>query len=120
MLKSFRNLYQKKWKPETLQLFAYRCRTNETTESIVRQEIQAGRVASYDGCAPRYCPSIEVKITRFPGRSHQVWLEPEGHDTSLVYPNGLSNGLNPDAQHRMLRSIPGLQDVEMVAPGYSV
>ena len=84
--------------------------------------MEGGRVASYaDGSsAPRYCPSFEMKVSRFPGRSHPVWLEPEGHSSPLVYPNGLSSGLGASAQERMLRSIPGLEEAQMAAPGYSV
>ena len=70
---------------------------------------------------PRYCPSIESKVTRFRGRdSHQVWLEPEGLTSDLVYPNGLSMSLPADLQARILRTIPGLQNVVMTRAGYGV
>ncbi len=55
----------------------------------------------------RYCPSLETKFARFPGRSHHVWLEPEGLDSHVLYPNGLSNSLEPDDQLHLLRTVPG-------------
>ncbi|XP_035233397.1 protein MTO1 homolog, mitochondrial-like isoform X2 [Stegodyphus dumicola] len=69
---------------------------------------------------PRYCPSIESKVLRFGGRSHQVWLEPEGLDSDLIYPQGLSCTLPEDLQLKLLRYLPGLQHVVMVRPGYGV
>ena len=61
-----------------------------------------------EGVGPRYCPSLEAKARRFPGRRHLVWLEPEGHTTHVVYPNGLSMGFDPEEQLRVLRTVPGL------------
>ena len=55
----------------------------------------------------RYCPSLETKFKRFPGRTHHVWLEPEGLDSHVIYPNGLSNSLEPKDQIELLRTIPG-------------
>lgn len=57
----------------------------------------------------RYCPSLETKFARFPGRTHHVWLEPEGLDSHVLYPNGLSNSLEPEDQLRLLRTVPGRQ-----------
>jgi tRNA uridine 5-carboxymethylaminomethyl modification enzyme len=70
---------------------------------------------------PRYCPSIEDKIHRFGDRDgHQVFLEPEGLATHLIYPNGISTSLPTDVQLAMLQAMPGLEEVEMVVPGYAV
>src|SRR5438445_4766683 len=70
---------------------------------------------------PRYCPSIEDKIVRFGDRDgHQIFLEPEGLDDSTVYPNGISTSLPEEVQLAILASIPGLQRVKMVRPGYAI
>ena len=70
---------------------------------------------------PRYCPSLEAKVTRFPQKSaHTVWLEPEGYDSDLIYPNGLSCSLPEEVQESMYRSVPGLENVKLVRPAYGV
>src|SRR5699024_6933445 len=74
-----------------------------------------------EGAGPRYCPSIEDKIVKFPDRtSHQVFLEPEGLGDSTVYPNGVSTSLPEAVQLSYLRSMRGLGQVEMIRPGYAV
>ena len=98
-------------------------RTTEETHRIIRENL--GRSAMYgghiDSRGPRYCPSIEDKIVRFGDRDgHQVFLEPEGLDDPTVYPNGLSTSLPADAQVAMLRSISGLERVEVIRPGYAI
>jgi len=73
------------------------------------------------GRGPRYCPSIEDKVTRFADRTgHQIFLEPEGLEDPLVYPNGISTSLPPDVQVDLVRSIPGLEDARIVRPGYAI
>ena len=74
-----------------------------------------------EGIGPRYCPSIEDKIVRFPDKSqHQFFLEPEGLNTHEVYINGMSTSLPMDVQAAMVRSIPGLENAEMLRPGYAI
>lgn len=73
-----------------------------------------------DANGPRYCPSIESKIIRFGERSHQIWLEPEGFDSDLIYPNGLSCTLPEELQWELVRSIPGLEKAQITRPGYGV
>lgn len=72
------------------------------------------------GQGPRYCPSLEVKVKRFPDRRHHIWLEPEGLNTPLVYPNGISCSLPRDVQDRLIRSIGGLENVKITQYGYAV
>ena len=87
-------------------------------ESLYRSALYSGRIT---GPGPRYCPSIEDKIVRFVTRdSHQVFLEPEGADASLIYPNGISTSLPHDAQYAFVRSIPGLERAKIVQFGYAI
>ena len=97
--------------------------TNSQTHDIIRENL--GRSAMYGGhiggVGPRYCPSIEDKITRFADKtSHQIFLEPEGLQTNCVYPNGISTSLPEDVQHDYVRSIVGLRNVEILQPGYAI
>ena len=109
--------------PVVRQVACHITRTNPQTHRIIEDNIH--RSAMYSGriksIGPRYCPSIEDKIVRFAGRDeHQVFLEPEGLDSDLVYPNGLSTSLPEDVQIAFLRSMPGLENVEVVRPGYAI
>lgn len=98
-------------------------RTNAITHAIIRDGLGRSPLFSgaIEGRGPRYCPSIEDKVIRFGDRDgHQIFLEPEGLDTELVYPNGISTSLPADVQERMVRSMIGLEQVEIVVPGYAV
>lgn len=105
------------------QTFCAITRTNEQTHAIIREGLDRSPLFSgaIEGQGPRYCPSIEDKIFRFGDRDgHQVFLEPEGLDDVLVYPNGISTSLPGDIQHAMIRSMAGLERAEIVVPGYAV
>ncbi|MFS8036267.1 tRNA uridine-5-carboxymethylaminomethyl(34) synthesis enzyme MnmG [Xanthobacter sp. AM11] len=98
-------------------------RTLPATHALIRANLS--RSAMYSGriesSGPRYCPSIEDKIVRFGDRDgHQVFLEPEGLDDHTVYPNGLSTSLPEEVQHAFLRTIPGLERVAVLRPGYAI
>lgn len=98
-------------------------RTNPHTHDIIRGALNRSPLHSgaIEGRGPRYCPSIEDKIARFGDRNgHGIFLEPEGLNTPLVYPNGISTSLPIDAQEEMIRSIKGLRRAEIVHPGYAV
>lgn len=98
-------------------------RTTSETHDIIRANLHRSPLHSgaIEAGGPRYCPSIEDKIRRFGDRDgHQIFLEPEGLDDHLVYPNGISTSLPADVQVAMLRSIPGLERVAMVTAGYAV
>ena len=74
-----------------------------------------------EGVGPRYCPSIEDKVVKFPDKlRHQIFLEPEGLDTYEVYVNGMSTSMPIDVQEAMVASIPGLENAEMIRPGYAI
>ncbi len=97
--------------------------TNSRTHEIIRGAID--RSPMYSGViqskGPRYCPSVEDKVMRFPIKErHQIFLEPEGRDTVEVYPNGLSTSLPLDVQLAMVRSIAGLEQAEIMRPGYAI
>ena len=97
--------------------------TNEKTHQIIADNI--GKSAMYsgqiDGVGPRYCPSVEDKIVRFKDRDrHQIFLEPEGLDDPTVYPNGISTSLPEDVQVEFIKTIPGLENVTILQPGYAI
>lgn len=97
--------------------------TNEETHKIIADNIHLSAMYSgnISGTGPRYCPSIEDKVTRFADKSrHQVFLEPEGLDDDTVYPNGISTSLPTDVQERYIRSIKGLENVEILEWGYAI
>lgn len=109
--------------PQQKLLPCYITATNEQTHEIIRANLllspmYSGRIKA---TGVRYCPSIEDKIFKFADKkSHTIFLEPEGWDTFLVYPNGISNGLPAKVQEEMVRSIKGLEKATMVRPGYAI
>ncbi|MEO5924486.1 MAG: tRNA uridine-5-carboxymethylaminomethyl(34) synthesis enzyme MnmG [Bryobacteraceae bacterium] len=87
-------------------------------DSVARSPLYSGQI---EGIGPRYCPSIEDKIVKFPDKErHQLFLEPEGLDTYEVYVNGMSTSMPIDVQTKMIASIEGLEDAEMIRPGYAI
>ena len=105
------------------QVKCYITRTNEVGHKIIQDNLRRSPVFSgaISGRGPRYCPSIEDKINRFADRdSHQIFLEPEGLDDITIYPNGISTSLPEDVQLSFLRSIHGLENVEVLRYGYAV
>lgn len=108
---------------EVEQLPCYITYTNNRTHEIIREGLDRSPLFTgvIKGIGPRYCPSIEDKVVRFPDKlRHQIFLEPEGRDTLEYYPNGVSTSLPLDIQIRFLRTIPGLEKVEITRPGYAV
>jgi tRNA uridine 5-carboxymethylaminomethyl modification enzyme len=97
--------------------------TNEKTHALIKDNLDKSPLYSgvINGTGPRYCPSIEDKVVKFPDRvRHHIFLEPEGLDTRHVYPNGLSTSLPIDVQLKFLRTIKGLEEVEILKPGYAI
>ena len=97
--------------------------TNERTHDIIRSGLDRSPMYTgiIEGVGPRYCPSVEDKITRFAGKnSHQIFLEPEGLTTHEIYPNGISTSLPYDVQFNLVRSIKGLENAHILRPGYAI
>jgi tRNA uridine 5-carboxymethylaminomethyl modification enzyme len=97
--------------------------TNQNTHRVIRENLHRSPLFSglIEGVGPRYCPSIEDKVVRFAQRpGHQVFIEPEGLDTNEMYVQGMSTSLPEDVQVAMLRTIPGLEQVQVMRPGYAI
>jgi tRNA uridine 5-carboxymethylaminomethyl modification enzyme len=105
------------------QIKCYIAYTSQKTLDILREAIPRSPLYSgqIEGVGPRYCPSIEDKVVKFPDKTrHQIFLEPEGLDTYEVYVNGMSTSMPIDVQTAMVASVPGLEDAEMIRPGYAI
>ena len=111
------------WTPPLRQISCHIATTTPETLALIRDNVHRSPMftGQIEGIGPRYCPSIEDKIVRFPDKtSHQFFLEPEGLNTHEVYINGMSTSLPMDVQQAMVRSIPGLENAEMLRPGYAI
>ncbi|KIM30631.1 hypothetical protein M408DRAFT_328168 [Serendipita vermifera MAFF 305830] len=103
------------------QIACYQTHTTPATHQVVLDNLHRSIHIRETVKGPRYCPSLEAKILRFTDKSsHNIWLEPEGYDSDLIYPNGISNSLPEDAQEKMIRTIPGLENAVIVRPAYGV
>ena len=105
------------------QIKCYIARTNENTHTCIKESLDSSPL--FNGVitskGPRYCPSIEDKVTRFAEKkSHQIFLEPEGLNTDLVYPNGISTSLPEEDQAKFIKTIPGLENVKIEKYGYAI
>ncbi|HUK63012.1 MAG TPA: FAD-dependent oxidoreductase, partial [Dongiaceae bacterium] len=105
------------------QVLCHLTHTNERTHRVIRDNLHRSPLYSGEirGVGPRYCPSIEDKVVRFPDRTaHQVFLEPEGRDVPEIYVNGVSSSLPAEVQLEFVRTLRGLEQAEMLRPGYAV
>ncbi len=105
------------------QLACHITKTTEETHDIIRSSLGESPMftGAIEGVGPRYCPSVEDKIVRFADKtSHQIFVEPEGLKTNIVYPNGISTSLPHETQVRFVRSIPGFENAEITQPGYAI
>jgi len=103
------------------QLHCWSTETNAATHKIIQENLDQSIHIRETVKGPRYCPSLESKVIRFGHRdSHKIWLEPEGFDTDVIYPNGISMTVPAAAQDAMLHTIAGLENVKMLQPGYGV
>ena len=105
------------------QISCYITNTNEQTHDIIRASLDKSPMftGSIEGVGPRYCPSVEDKIVRFADKaSHQIFVEPEGLTTDLIYPNGISTSMPADVQEAFVRSIKGFENARITQPGYAI
>ena len=120
---SFRSPFTRSGQPPLRQISCHIAYTTPETLQLIRDNVHRSPMYSgqIEAIGPRYCPSIEDKIVRFPEKSqHQFFLEPEGLNTHEVYINGMSTSLPMEVQTAMVRSIPGLENAEMLRPGYAI
>ncbi|XP_053961866.1 protein MTO1 homolog, mitochondrial [Anastrepha ludens] len=115
---SFMN--ERVWIEADKQLPCYLTHTTLAVNNIVRQNLHVNRHVTEEVTGPRYCPSIESKVLRFGEKVHQIWLEPEGFESELIYPQGLSCTLPYEQQVELVHNIHGLEQAKVVQPGYGV
>ncbi|XP_071944332.1 protein MTO1 homolog, mitochondrial-like [Antedon mediterranea] len=102
------------------QVICHLTQTNHVIDDIILSNMHLNRHVAEETNGPRYCPSLESKILKFPKRPHQVWLEPEGLNTDIVYMQGFSITLPPDLQEHCIHQVAGLEQATMLKPGYGV
>jgi tRNA uridine 5-carboxymethylaminomethyl modification enzyme len=120
---SFRSGFVKSGVPPLRQIMCHIAHTTDETLRLIRENVHRSPMytGQIEAIGPRYCPSIEDKIVRFPEKTrHQFFLEPEGLNTHEIYINGMSTSLPMEIQSAMVRSIPGLENAEMLRPGYAI
>ncbi len=103
-----------------LQIPCHQTYTNDQVADIIISNLHLDRHVTEEINGPRYCPSIESKILRFGKRHHQIWLEPEGLDSDLIYPQGLSCTLPAELQQQLVNTMDGLEGAVVARPGYGV
>ncbi|XP_034181906.2 5-taurinomethyluridine-[tRNA] synthase subunit MTO1, mitochondrial isoform X1 [Osmia lignaria lignaria] len=108
------------WLPVEKQLNSYMTYTNENVSKIVKDNMHCNLHVTEEISGPRYCPSIESKVLKFSATRHQIWLEPEGLDSPIIYPSGLSCTLPAEKQEELIKCIPGLENAKVLKPGYGV
>lgn len=104
-------------------IFQLPCFLTHTTDAIgkiIKDSLHLNRHVTEEINGPRYCPSIESKVLRFGHKIHQIWLEPEGFSSDIIYPNGLSCTLPEELQVDLVRSVTGLEKAEIVRPGNGI
>lgn len=116
----FSFLNDRVWIDDKDQMICYLTHTPIAISKIIKENLHVNRHVIEEVTGPRYCPSIESKILRFGEKAHQVWLEPEGLDSDLIYPQGLSCTLPEELQWQLVRLLPGLEKAELARPGYGV
>ncbi|XP_017882321.1 protein MTO1 homolog, mitochondrial [Ceratina calcarata] len=118
--KPFSFMNETVWLPVEKQIPCYQTNTNEGVQKIINDNLHCNSHVTEEITGPRYCPSIESKVLKFPANNHLIWLEPEGLDSPLVYPGGLSCTLPAEKQQELINCIPGLENAKMASPGYGV
>lgn len=116
----FSFLNNKVWLKTEDQLPCHMTNTTQNVNDVIKNNLHVNRHVTEEVTGPRYCPSIESKILRFGNKTHQIWLEPEGFDSDIIYPNGLSCTLPEKLQVEVVRSLIGLEKAEITRPGYGV